>query len=42
MKYNFEEISTEDFSKLDLNVEVDQLYFVKWCELDYDDVTWEK
>jgi hypothetical protein len=41
-KTTFEHLSPDDIKKLDLNIEVDHLYLIKWCDLDYDQVTWEK
>lgn len=38
----FQHIDADDIRNLDLNVEVDHLYLIKWCDLDYDEVTWEK
>lgn len=36
----FKHLKIGDIKKLDLNVEIDPLYLVKWCDLDYDEVTW--
>lgn len=37
---NFQHLNAQDFRKLDLNVEIDSLFLIKWCDLDYDEVTW--
>lgn len=37
---NFKHLNAQDFQKLDLNVDIDSLYLIKWCDLDYDEVTW--
>lgn len=41
MNYNYEEIDFQDMKRLDLRVEVDRLYLVKWKNLSYSEATWE-
>lgn len=36
----FHHLEEADFRKLDLNEPIDSLYLIKWCDLDYDEVTW--
>ena len=38
-KYDFKYLAEQDFIKLDLNRQPDPLYLVKWCDLEYDEVT---
>lgn len=33
-------LTEQDFKNLDLNIEVDKLYYVKWKDLSYKDATW--
>ena len=41
MNHNYEEIDYQDMKKLDLNLESDRLYLVKWKNLSYSESTWE-
>ena len=41
LSHNYEEIDYQDMKKLDLNIEVDRLYLVKWKNLSYSESTWE-
>jgi hypothetical protein len=41
MNHNYEEIDYQDMKKLDLNIESDRLYLVKWKNLSYSESTWE-
>jgi hypothetical protein len=41
MNHNYEEIDYQDMKKLDLNIESDRLYLVKWRNLSYSESTWE-
>jgi hypothetical protein len=34
-------LDREDLKQLDLNVESDRLYLVKWRDLSYSEATWE-
>jgi hypothetical protein len=41
LKYPFCFLVEADMRNLDLNVEIDKLYFVKWRDLSYAEATWE-
>ena len=42
MSHSYEYIDSIDMKKLDLNLEVDRLYMVKWKNLSYSEATWEQ
>jgi hypothetical protein len=41
MEHSYEQIDLSDMRALDLNVEVNRLYMVKWKNLSYSEATWE-
>lgn len=41
MEYSYEQIDLTDMRTLDLNVEVNRLYMIKWKNLSYSEATWE-
>ena len=40
--YTFKYLKEKDFHQLNLNEKAIPLYLIKWCDLDYEEVTWEK
>lgn len=40
LSHSYEYIDRLDMKRLDLNVEVDRLYMVKWKNLSYSEATW--
>ena len=41
MEHSYDHIDLSDMRGLDLNVEVNHLYMVKWKNLSYSEATWE-
>lgn len=41
MEYSYEQIDLSDMRGLDLNVEVNRLYMIKWKNLSYSQATWQ-
>jgi len=41
MEYAYEQIDLCDMRNLDINVEVNRLYMIKWKNLSYSEATWE-
>ena len=41
MEYSYEQIDLSDMRALDINIEVNRLYMVKWKNLSYAEATWE-
>jgi len=41
MEHAFDHIDLSDMRGLDLNIEVNRLYMVKWKNLSYSEATWE-
>ena len=42
LEHSYDYINHNDMKKLDLNLEVDKLYMVKWKNLSYSEATWEQ
>jgi hypothetical protein len=42
MEHSYDHIDLSDMRSLDLNVEVNHLYMVKWKNLSYSEATWEQ
>ena len=42
MEYSYEHIDLNDMRGLDLNIEVNRLYMIKWKNLSYSEATWEQ
>ena len=40
MEYSYEQIDLSDMRNLDLNVDVNRLYMIKWKNLSYSQATW--
>lgn len=42
LPFRYEWLEGEDMKQLDLNVESDRFYLVKWKEMSYGESNWEK
>jgi hypothetical protein len=42
MEHSYDHIDLSDMRRLDINLEVNHLYMVKWKNLSYSEATWEQ